>query len=320
MALPLLVFACVVLVVMGAYWLLLLRPDQAREAGLKRRLVRVSTARVVQPGVIKAGSRLSALPLLDAVLARRAEVIAPLQRLVEQAGAKTTVGAVLLWSTLLALVGLLVAHVAIGRLWVGVILGAALCPAPFVVLLVKRHRKILRFEELFPEAMDLMSRAMRAGHTFPTGLSMVAQDMPEPVAGEFRLLFDRQNYGAPLAEALRDFARRVPLLDARFFVTAVLTQREAGGNLAEVLDNLASVIRRRFMVKRQIRSKSAHGRLTGWVLIALPPAMAVIMFIISPTYLRPLVEDPLGVRLVIGGVVFQILGALTIRRLVRIDY
>ena len=146
---------------------------------------------------------------------------------------------------------------------------------PTFFLRWKRSRRIDRFEELFPEALTLMTRAMRAGHTFIAALGMVADELPQPIAGEFKLLHDRQNFGFPLAEALRDFGARIPVLPARFFVTAVLTQRETGGNLSEVLDNLATVIRDRFTVMRQVRTKSAHGRLTGWVLTALPPVAAV---------------------------------------------
>ena len=111
---------------------------------------------------------------------------------------------------------------------------------------------------------------------------MVADELPEPIAAEFKLLHDQQNFGLPLAEALRDFGERMPLLDAKFFVTAVLTQRESGGNLTEVLDNLASVIRDRFKVKRQVRIKSAHGRMTGWILAALPPSLALVLSIVEP--------------------------------------
>ena len=144
--------------------------------------------------------------------------------------------------------------------------------------------------------------------------------MPDPVGTEFRLLYERQNFGAPIDQALRSFAERVPLLDARFFVTAVLTQRESGGNLSEVLDNLATVIRERFRVKREVRVKSAHGRMTGWVLAGVPPSMALAMFITSPDVMRTLVTDPLGARMIMAGVVLQVAGTLIIRRLVRIDY
>ena len=120
---------------------------------------------------------------------------------------------------------------------------------------------------------------------FTTGLAMVADEMAEPVGPEFRLLYDQQNFGMPLPEALKAFARRIPLLDARFFVTAVLTQREAGGNLSEVLDNLASVIRDRFHVKRQVRVITAHGRITGWILSALPVSLALFFAFIEPGHL-----------------------------------
>ena len=122
-----------------------------------------------------------------------------------------------------------------------------------IVMSFKATARMQKFEEQFPESLDLLARALRAGHAFTTGLSMVADEMPEPVGPEFRPIYDQQNYGMPLGDALKPFADRVPLLDAKFFVTAVMTQRESGGNLAEVLDNLASVIRDRFKVKRQIR-------------------------------------------------------------------
>ena len=139
-----------------------------------------------------------------------------------------------------------------------------------------------------------MSRALRAGHAFTTGLAMVAEEMPEPVGTEFRLLYDQQNFGMPMPDALKALGERVPVLDARFFVTAVLTQREAGGNLAEVLDNLAAVIRERFKVKRQVRVVSAHGRITGWVLAMLPPALGVALTLLSPEHMSLLWTDPTG--------------------------
>ena len=177
---------------------------------------------------------------------------------------------------------------------------------PYVFLRWKRSQRLQRFEELFPEALSLMSRAMRAGHTFITALGMVADELPQPIAGEFKLLHDRQNFGLPLPEALRDFGHRVPVLPARFFVTAVLTQRESGGNLSEVLDNLASVIRERFNVMRQVRVKSAHGRMTGWILTGLPPAAALALSIINPGHFRMMLDDPLGIRMIVAAVVLQV--------------
>ena len=178
----------------------------------------------------------------------------------------------------------------------------------------------MKFEEQFPEAIDLLSRALRAGHAFTTGLSMVAEEMPEPVGTEFRLAYDRQNFGMPLPEALKSLGERVPLLDARFFVTAVLTQREAGGNLAEVLDNLARVIRDRFKVKRQVRVITAHARITGWVLALLPPSLGVALTLLSPEHMGLLWTDPIGIKMVVVAIVLQVVGTLLIRKLVNIEY
>ena len=180
--------------------------------------------------------------------------------------------------------------------------------------------RIRKFEESFPEAIDLIARALRAGHAFVTGLGMVAEELPAPVGTEFRMLYDRQNFGQPLPDALKAFAERVPLVDARFFVTAVLTQRESGGNLSEVLDNLASVIRERFKVKRQIRVVTAHGRITGFVLVLLPPCMAFAMYTLGPENFAPLFTDPLGVRMLIGAGVLQVMGTLIMRKLINFEY
>jgi tight adherence protein B len=204
--------------------------------------------------------------------------------------------------------------------WLGLPAGFVAAWIPILVLRYKASKRITLFEEQFPEAIDLIARALRAGHAFTTGLAMVAEEAPQPVGGEFRTLYDQQNFGMPLPEALRSFAERIPLLDSRFFVTAVLTQREAGGNLAEVLDNLGSVIRERFKVKRQIRVLSAHGRITGWVLSAIPPVLAVALLFITPQHMRLLIDDPLGPPMIIGAVVLQILGTLIIRKIVNIEY
>ena len=140
------------------------------------------------------------------------------------------------------------------------------------------------------------------------------------MAGEFRLVYDQQNFGMPLGDALTAFAERVQILDARFFVTAVLTQRESGGNLAEILGNLSAVIRERFKVKRQVQVVSAHGRITGWVLSGLPPSLAVAFTITSPKHMQTLVNDPMGVNMIFGALFLQVMGTLIIRRLVNIEY
>ncbi len=181
-------------------------------------------------------------------------------------------------------------------------------------------RRVMKFEEQFPEAIDLLARALRAGHAFTSGLSMVAEELPAPVGTEFRLAYDRQNFGMPLPAALKELGERVPLLDAKFFVTAVLTQRDAGGNLSEVLDNLASVIRERFKVKRQVRVVTAHARMTGWVLAMLPPGLGVALTFLSPENMSVLWTDPLGIKFLVGALILQVIGTLIIRKLVDIEY
>jgi tight adherence protein B len=165
-----------------------------------------------------------------------------------------------------------------------------------------------------------MARALRAGHAFPTGIQMVADEMPNPIGAEFKLLYDRQNFGMSLNDALKGMAERVPILDARFFTTAVLTQRETGGNLSEILDNLAAVIRDRFKVKRQVRAVTAHGRITGWILSGLPPVLALILTMVSPRFMAPMFTDPLGTKMIMAGLAMQVMGTLIIRKLVNIRY
>jgi tight adherence protein B len=191
---------------------------------------------------------------------------------------------------------------------------------PFWIVKRIAAKRLATFEEQFPEAVDLMARALRAGHALPTALQMVSDEIPEPVGGEFRLLFDQQNFGMSLPEALKAFGSRIPLLDARFFVTAVLTQREMGGNLSEVLDKLSSVIRDRFKVKRQVRAVSAHGRITGAVLMALPPVTAGVLFILSPQHMRLLTEDPMGVQMIVMGLALQAVGIFWIRHILKVEY
>ena len=150
------------------------------------------------------------------------------------------------------------------------------------------------FEEQFPEALEFLSRAMRAGHAFSIALEMLSEESPQPLAGEFRKVFNESNLGLPIDVALRNMTERMPLLDLKFFVAAVLLQRETGGNLAEILTNLAHVIRERFKLKGQVRSASAHGRMTGTILTLMPVVLMFGMLAVAPGYLQGMVADPLG--------------------------
>ena len=174
---------------------------------------------------------------------------------------------------------------------------------PFMVLRIKRTRRLRAFEEEFPEALDLISRALKAGHAFATGLKMVADEMKEPVGPEFRKTFDEQNFGLPLKDALENLTLRIPILDMRFFATAVLIQRETGGNLSEILENLAHVVRERFKILRQVRVYTAHGRLTGYVLLALPAVLAIALSFINPEHMNMLFRERIGQMLLMVAIV-----------------
>lgn len=316
-----LTFALVFGIIVGSYWYWVARPEQSAESSLRRRVhmqgVRQQTLRL---GVQREVERLSSLPMLNRILSSRSAISEPVHALIEQSGVKTSVGTILLSTASLFMIGVLAGQWWLGSTLVGVAMGTVLGAGPYAFLRWKRYQRLQRFEELFPEALSLMSRAMRAGHTFITALGMVADEMPQPIAAEFRLLHDRQNFGLPLPEALRDFAQRVPVLPARFFATAVLTQRESGGNLSEVLDNLATVIRERFTVLRQVRVKSAHGRMTGWILTGLPPAAALALGILNPGHFKNMVGDLFGIQMIVAALVLQVVGALIIRKIVNVEY
>jgi tight adherence protein B len=176
-----------------------------------------------------------------------------------------------------------------------------------------------KFEEHFPEALDLMSRAIRAGHAFGAGMKMVADELGEPVGPEFRKAFEEQNFGLSMKESLNHLAERVPIIDVRFFVTAVLIQRETGGNLSEILDNLANVVRERFKIQRQVRVHTAHGRFTGYVLLALPGFLALALSFINPEHMNLLFRERMGHMLLMTALVMQTVGYFWIRQVVKIE-
>jgi tight adherence protein B len=272
------------------------------------------------PRLFKPGQPGNRVPVLDRLIEAAGSLAAPLQRLLSQSATSMNVATFVVITAVCALGASIAALVLTHLILVAVAAALVGAGVPYQIVKRKRDVRIRKFEEQFPEAVDLIARALRAGHAFPAGLSMVAEEMPAPVGQEFRTLYDQQNYGLPLPDALRSFAARIPLLDARFFVTAVLTQRESGGNLAEVLDNLAAVIRERFRVKRQVRVISAHGRITGWVLVALPPSLAVAFMVIGPEQIGKLTGTSMGHMMIYTAIGLQIIGTLIIRRIVRIEY
>jgi tight adherence protein B len=194
---------------------------------------------------------------------------------------------------------------------------AAFLPIAFVAF--KRKRRLRKFEEHFPEALDLLGRAVRAGHAFTTGLEMISKECPEPLAGEFRTAFEEQNFGLPLRDALLNLTERIPLIDVRFFVTALLIQKETGGNLAEILDGLARVIRDRFRIYREVQVRTAQGRLTAGILIALPIAMLLILSALNPKYVGVLFTDPMGPVILVTAAILQIIGSAILWKIIHFE-
>ena len=316
------VFLLVFGVVVGAFWLFVQRPEQQSQQALHRRLkgeLVLEEEDEAQPALVEVprqqARRLEGLAAQAgggflhylAVQIERADMDLPPLRLAAMAAGTGVVCAIL--------------FARLSPLWmVAIPLGLAAGWLPIAWVRMKANRRVTKFEEQFPEAIDLLARALRAGHALTTALSMVGDEMAEPVGPEFRLLFDQQNYGMPLPQALKEFASRTPIIDARFFVTAVLTQRESGGNLSEVLDNLANIIRDRFRVKRQVRVISAHGRITGWVLSALPTCLGLFFAFTSPEIYTKFYHDPFGIKMIVFALGMQVLGVLIIQRIVQIEY
>jgi tight adherence protein B len=315
-------FAIVVLIVVAVYGFVFERAEVRAEHLVRRRLREGlrGLSEAARAEFVKQEEALSSVDAIDRLLKRSQRVTTPVQRMIAQAGMSVKPSVLLLLSGVAFLAAFAFVWRFAGLWWLGLALGVLAAFLPFLAVRMKAKKRMALFEEQLPQALDLISRAMRAGHAFTTGLAMVAEEAAQPVSGEFRLLYDQQNFGMPLPDAMKAFADRVQLLDAKFFVTAVLTQRESGGNLAEVLDNLARVIRERFKVKRQVRVVTAHARITGWVLCGLPPVAALALLFISPDSMKLMVNDPMGPPMLIGAAVLQILGTLIIRRLVQIEY
>jgi len=205
-----------------------------------------------------------------------------------------------------------------GNWWLGLVAGLAAVFLPLAYVAIKRMKRLAAFERQFPEVIDLLSRSVRAGHSFSAGMEIVSTDLGEPVSTEFRTTFDEQRFGLPLRDALLNLCDRVPLVDVRLFVIALLVQKETGGNLAEILDNLSHVIRERFRIAGDVRVRTAQGRLTAGILISLPVFMMIIMRVLDPAYVRLLFVDRLGQTMLLVAAFLQVLGGFIIWRIVKI--
>jgi tight adherence protein B len=314
------VFLVVTGIAMGLGWALSAIPGNMAKRRLEKRLREVGSLSIMQDGetasVVRQDEQ-GPLPGVEKLLGKTGAGLS-LARLIEQSGVRATTGGILVVSGGLALLGMLAVLLfapAASYAPIGFLFGAA----PILFLMQRRGARIKKFEEQFPEALDLLSRALRAGHAFQTSLGMVADELPEPVGPEFKKTFDQQNFGLPLKECLFELADRVPLVDVRFFATAVTIQRETGGNLAEILDKLAYVVRERFKILRQVRVHTAHGRFTGYVLLGLPAVLGIILSYLSPDHMNTLFTEPMGKTMLLAAGVMQTVGYFWIRQVIKIE-
>lgn len=240
---------------------------------------------------------------------------------IEQAGLKWHAGRLMHGCLALFLAGYAAWWYLVPPVWerLSIVAGAAAGSVPMLVLLRKRSRRLRRFEEQFPESLEFVARSMRAGHAFSVSLEMLHREFQEPLAGEFRRTFEEHNLGMPLELALEKLARRVPLMDVQFFVSAVTLQKRTGGNLAELLDKLAYLIRERFKLRGRIRAVSAHGRMTGMALSAIPLVVALMMFWVNRDYATFFVSDPTGIKMAACAAGLQAIGYAVIKKIVKIE-
>lgn len=241
-----------------------------------------------------------------------------LDRLLLQSGLALNVAGFLGLTIVGALAGFILAAVFGLPLFAIIVAGVAVGVLPLFYVLNAKRKRLITFEQQLPDALDLMGRALRAGHAFPGALKMVGDEMPEPVAGEFRITFDELNYGISLQDALQNMATRLPSDDLRYFVIAVLIQRETGGNLTELLDNISALIRARLRLMGTIRVLAAEGKLSAWILGLLPFILAAFLSIINPKFFSILWTDPVGLKLLWIVLVMMVVGVYWLRRVIRI--
>ncbi|MDD1713528.1 MAG: type II secretion system F family protein [Methanoregulaceae archaeon] len=320
--LSVLIFLVTMALVISGIYFFLEAPAEKRK--LRRRMemakeeITRSDARTGEGSLLRA-EVLSGSPIIHQFLLK-VPGIRKLQLFLQQAAMDTTVGMLLTLSLLAGWVAFLAALLFNAPFLLALLFALLALSIPFLVVAVKRQRRFLKFEEQFPDAIDLLARAVRAGHAFTTGLDLIAKEMPSPLSDEFQRTYEQQNLGLPLRDAFLNLMRRMPLTDVRIFVTALMIQKESGGNLAEILDNLAAVIRERFKLMRQVRVYTAQGRLSLYLLVAVPPVMGMIVYFLNREYIMRLFTDPLGLKLLMAAILLQAMGYFVIRKIVQPKY
>lgn len=260
---------------------------------------------------------LSEIPWLNDLLLK-ARRLQPLRVLHQRADCRLPLGVFVLASPLLAFTGLLLALSMHQTMVLALLLAAVLGSSPIGYLAWLKNQRMAMFERQLPEALELVSRALRAGHAFSVGLKIVGDEAADPIGQEFRRVFDEVSMGVALPQALQNMTERVDCVDVRFFVTSVMVQRETGGNLAEIIDSLAGLIRQRFELQLKVRALSAEGRFSAIILLGLPFVVGIVLYKVSPDYLGLLFSDPMGQTLSTAGSIMMVLGAIVMKRMVAI--
>jgi len=313
-----LLFAAVILMVEGAWlWWSGAHGSGARRIAKRLRLMAERGEGGVERVDILKRRTYSRSPALEKQL-RRIARLGALDNLLLQAGVQWSVAQFLGCSLVMLVVGLVAARALDMPVPAACGVVALAMAVPWILLMRTRRERLSKLEEQLPEAADFLGRALRAGHSFANVMQMVGEEMPEPIAGEFKFAYEEINYGVPMNEALHNLAVRVPLTDLRYLVIAVLIQRESGGNLAEVLGNISRLIRARLKLLGQVRVMSAEGRMSAWILGILPLAVLLLMSISNPAYIRVLWTDPIGVRLMWYSGAVAVGGIFWMRKLIRI--
>src|SRR5437667_892150 len=311
----------IILILSFTVIVLTMKPTKSEQAVQQRlsMIEGISSGQVDLPPDLLKKETLSEIPTLNDLM-HQFPVFTRLHHFMAQADSQRSVGELVTGSLLIGIVGGWASDIWLPTRELAVLAGMALAALPFVYFYVLRARRFKQFEELLPDAIDLMSRALRAGHAISSAIEMVSEESSDPIASEFRRIFEEQNFGLPLREAMLNLTDRIPLPDVRFLVTAILVQKETGGNLAEVLDKSAAVIRDRFRLRGQLRVYTAQGRLTGWILAGLPFFMFFAITVVSPNYERILISDPTGQKLIYAGIAMMMVGGYIIHRIINIEF
>ncbi len=241
-----------------------------------------------------------------------------LSRLVEQSGTESTLGVLILLSVLLALGGFMILLAMTSHGLFSFTFALFLGVVPFLYIFIKKKRRMDKFQRQLPDALDLIARALKAGHAFTSGLKLVADEMEEPIGFEFAKTLHEINFGAGIPEALRNLSRRVDCPDLRFFIISVLIQRETGGNLAEILGKISYLIRERFKLQNRVRVLASEGKLSAIILIAIPFSIGFVLSVMNPAYIRTLFVDPVGKAFVAFALIMMVIGIFVMKRMIEI--